>query len=276
MLDAGLHPARGDAPLSRLEVNLGPGRSSRLAGPCRGQDSEPQTEFGSRGGPRRVHGRQGCRDIAVGQSTEVLLYGRLGRQGAVDGVACDVVLDVTVGLTPRQCGANAPSKLARLLRFAGPQWSEDSQHVLAADAVDAHVAEDRECVSFERGRPVLVGLWIAPARPVRLDGLFGRFAEGRDPGFDLLGERIPSVGDGDAVGEGSLPCLGETNDREAAQTDVVPSSVYGDSLNPALRTAALDAQIECVAVAVPAGPGERFRLGECQSCHVVPTSVPTL
>ena len=115
-------------------------------------------------GPRGAYGRQSLRYITAGQSAEVLLYGRWSRQCAVDGVTCDVVLDVTVGLTPPQCGANAPSKLTRVLRFAGPQWSEDSQYVLAADAVDVHVAEDRECVSLECGRPVLVGLWIPALR----------------------------------------------------------------------------------------------------------------
>ena len=51
---------------------------------------------------------QGLRDIAVGWSAEVLLYGRLGRQGTVDGFTCDVVLDMTVRLAPRQGGAHSP------------------------------------------------------------------------------------------------------------------------------------------------------------------------
>ena len=55
---------------------------------------------------------------------------------------------------------------------------------------------------------------LAAVKPVRLDGLFGRFAECWNSGSDLLGERVPSVGDGHAVGEGALSCLGEADDGE--------------------------------------------------------------
>ena len=130
-------------------------------------------------------------------------------------------------------------------------------------------------MTVERGRPVSIRLAVAPARAVGLDGLFRRFPEGGCPGSDLVCERVPSVGDGHPIGECTLPCLDQTDDRKTAQTDVVPTSVYGDSLNPAFRAAGLDAKVEGASVPVPAGFGDRFCARGCQLSHDVPTSVPT-
>ena len=94
----------------------------------------------------------------MAKSAEVLPDGRLGRQGAGDDLACDVVLDVTVRLAPRESGADSAPEPARLLRLAGPQRGQDSQRVLAIDEISAHVPENTICVTFERGRPVPVCL----------------------------------------------------------------------------------------------------------------------
>ena len=84
-----------------------------------------------------------------------------------------------------------------------------------------------------------------------------------------------TAGPNASVGESALPRLGEADDGEAAQTDVVSLAVDDDSLTPALGAAGLDAQIGRAAAAVHARLGERFRLRACQASGVALTSVPT-
>ena len=88
-----------------------PGRSPRLAGPCRREAGEPEAEFGRERCPRGLHGGEGRRDVAVGQSAEVLPDGRLGGQGTVDDLARNVVFDVTVRLAPGESGADSAPEL---------------------------------------------------------------------------------------------------------------------------------------------------------------------
>ena len=93
VLDAGLHPVRRNTTLScasrSISAQVAPRVSPDLA-TVRTVNHKQSLAVGDVAGG--VHGRQGLRDIAVGWSAEVLLYGRLGRQGKAPSMASPAML----------------------------------------------------------------------------------------------------------------------------------------------------------------------------------------
>ena len=160
---------------------------------------------------------------------------------------------MAVGLAPLQRGADVLAELARELRAGAPQWLEDAQHLVVANALDGQGADRGKDVLLQRLHPGTGGLGGAPPRPIRLEGRDRRGAEGRRARPSLLGQRVDAVGDGDTVGHGSLARLGEGDGGIAAEADVAAPAGDGDALDPGLGAARGDGEIEGGAVAVQTG-----------------------
>ena len=120
------------------------------------------------------------------------------------------------------------------LRLRSPYRCQNAKHVTAVDAIDGHVADDREGVTFERLQPTGGVLAISPARQIRLMHAQGRLAKRRGVSSTLFRERITSFSYCSAVCVGVQACLGERNGRVAAQSDIASAAIDRNSLYPSL------------------------------------------
>ena len=186
-----------------------------------------------------------------------------------------VGLDKPMSLRPSKRCANRLAELARLFRSRRPQRLKRAQDIFATDPVDLLVTEVREGVLFHRLPPFLSDFLATPARPVRFIGPLGGLLERRHPSLALFGEWIAPVSDGDAVGEGPLARFCERDNRKRPETEIAALAVNRDSLDPRLRSARRDGQIERRIGPVHPRFRERFRRCRGELSHIFPTSQPT-
>ena len=177
-------------------------------------------------------------------------------------------------LRPSQRGTHALAKLPRDLRLRCPYGHQDIQNVAAPDHVYRQATQSFEGVALQLLHPGLLDLGAAPARAVRLEGPFRGFPEGRHVDPALCGQRVAATPGKLPVLECLVPGFGQADERIAAQTDVAPLAVDGDSLDPGLRSTRRDIEIEGAAVPIQACIRQRFDFGGGESSHVFPTTIP--
>ena len=117
-LDFRPHAGGRDALLADVQVDLVPGRPR--VSPDRAAVSMRKHRQSSAGSEAPVASKVAIAigHVAVGQRSIMLLDGRHAGQGTADGVARNVVLQVSVRLRPGKCGAHALAELARGFRAA--------------------------------------------------------------------------------------------------------------------------------------------------------------
>ena len=119
-------------------------------------------------------------------------------------------------------------------------------------------------------------------RGTRTRGLFRwlsrrprRQARARQGGTAFLRQRIAPVRNGGAIVRRAPSCLGERHRRIRSQAEIAATAIDCHTLDPGLRAAGGDIQIQCRAIAVHTRFGERFRGGSGERSHHVPTVFPT-
>ena len=157
-----------------------------------------------------------------------------GRERSVDHITGNIVLNKAMRQTPAQDGADTLAHPSGGLRLRSPYRCQNAKHVTAVDAIDGHVADDREGVTFERLQPTGGVLAISPARQIRLMHAHARLAKRRGVSSTLFRERITSFSYCSAVCVGVQACLGERNGRVAAQSDIASAAIDRNSLYPSL------------------------------------------
>ena len=152
--------------------------------------------------------------------------------------------------------------------FARPDRDQDGHDVRRRDLIDTLVADVREGVFAERRPPERSRLAaVFPGFAMDRDDLLKRRLERRRPGLASLCQQIATVGDGAAVPEGAIASHCERDDRPRAQAEITPTTVDGDPLDPTLRPARGDDEMQRAAIAVPAARRQRAHLRGGQFSH---------
>ena len=69
----------------------------------------------------------------------------------------------------------------------------------------------------------------------------------------ILGKRVPALAGELAVGERLLPCLGQGDERNAAETELTAAASDEEALNPAAGSAGLNEEVQSVSIGVSTG-----------------------
>lgn len=152
-----------------------------------------------------------------------------------------------------------------------PYRGQDGQCVGTPNAVDAQVAEGRECVALKRLHPRVSVLAIPPARLEHRVSPAGGHGESRNRGPSLLCVRGASRRDSRAVFHGLVALRRKADIRISSETDIGALAVDGDSLDPALGSALGNGQVQRSAVSVQPPYFDGFDLHCCKFSHVYPT-----
>ena len=131
-----------------------------------------------------------------------------------------------------------------------------STHVGAAHLRHRLPADVGEGEAGDAGHPVAAVLGVAPAGAHLVPDALGGGGEGRGGGGALLGHGVAAGAGELAVGEGLGAGLLERDEGKAAEADLAPPAVDGEPLHPAAAARRLDLQVQALAVAVAAGPGD--------------------
>ena len=261
VLDAALHPLGRDTPFSRVCIDLVPGSESGLARPDAGQSQEPQARAHGQRCRGAVDSLQGVGNVTVVERPEVSLDRWHGRQGAVDGLAGRVVLDVAVGLAPCERRPDGAAELPGGRGFRRPDGIQHGEHVGAVDAVDPPLADARERVSLQRGQP-RGGRRLAQPGVVCFVRLAGGAAEGRYLRLAPdVRQRIPATAGEPSIFICPVACFGKCRCAHATQPEIMTPAGDHEPLNPRLRTGGRDHEEQRLVGAVPSGSLQRLHLG---------------
>ena len=234
MLDPRFHARGGNAPFSRLAMDLVPLRKSSLTRAARSQDHEPQAGLCGQRGSRGFDGIECHFHILVGQGTEVRLDGWHRGQRTVDGLSRDILRYKPMRPGPLQDRADSLPDTSGRFRAGSPYRRQDSQHIGPINAVDAQAAEGRKGVALERLHPRVGVLFIPPARLEHRVSPASGHCETRNRGPSLFGDRVASRRDSRAIFHGLLARRRKADIRISSQTDIATLAVDRNSLDPAL------------------------------------------
>ena len=191
----------------------------------------------------------------MGQGPHVLHDVMLGTQNRADPVAR--VVDAKFHRHgPFQHCAYLLAQLPGGIRLHVPDRRENLQQVSARYLRDRHLPDARESVLSQDRHPCGGHVRIAPAGPLLFQHTRGGFGKGRYAlGAALLRERVPTFTGELAVGQCLLPCLGQRDQGDAAQSELTAAAANNKPLDPAPGSGRLDEQVQAVAVGVSSRRG---------------------
>ena len=192
----------GDGPQRSVLVDLVPAGAADLSAAGRGEDVEPEGEFGAGPGAGGLHRRESGGDLGVGECSVVLYV--VAVAGQCPHHRCGrVVGAVAFGDGPRHDGADAAFEFACGVSACLPDRCHEGEHVLGGDLGDGHVAEPRvgeaaqRVAPVVRGPPAVLAGWL-----VHGDRLLARLGEGRRGGVVAQRRQIAAAAGEFAVLEG--------------------------------------------------------------------------
>ena len=245
MLALGLHPFGRHGPYGGGKIDLVPRRQPHLARPCRREDQELERQLGAEPRAGAVHCSDRSRYLAMRQGRHMADVFRTFGESCRDGLAGRIVLAVSLRDGPVHDRADSPSHLARGFVLARPDRHEDSHHVGGRDLVDARAADLRVGVRPERRPPERSRLAaVLPCFAMERDDLVDRRLERRRSGLASFRQQVSTVSDGAAVREGPVAGHRQRDDRPAAEAEIVPAAVDRDPLDPVLRAARRDDEMQ--------------------------------
>ena len=144
---------------------------------------------------------------------------------------------------------------------SSPYWRQDGQYVRTLNAVNAQAAEGREGVAPVRLHPSVRVLVISPSRLEHRMSPPGGYCECRNRGPSLLCYRVASRRDLHSIVHDLQARRPKADIRIPSKADIAALAVDRGSLDPTLRSALGEGQVQRSAVAVqpPFRDGFDFR-----------------